>query len=141
MRLVRAETTAGPSKERICVTSVGPSPDDPVDPRFGRCAYFLVREAESGNFRAVENTARGLGNGAGIQAAQTLANMGVDVVLTGDLGPNAFRVLSAAGIRAFRVDGVSARKAVEEYIEGRLVRMDAPTTHGHHGRGGFGPRW
>ncbi|MEM0343727.1 MAG: NifB/NifX family molybdenum-iron cluster-binding protein [Thermoplasmata archaeon] len=138
---MRGSATPSAVRERICVTSVGPSPDDLVDPRFGRCAYFLITEAEGENFRPVENTARGLGNGAGIQAAQTLANMAVDVVLTGDLGPNAFRVLSEGGIRAFRVDGVPVRKAVEEYLRGRLVSIDAPTTHGHHGRGGFGPRW
>lgn len=124
--------------KKICVTSTGSSPNDLVDPRFGRCAYFMIAENPMTAFKAVENDARGLGNGAGIQAAQTLARLGVEVLLTGDVGPNAFRVLSAASIRVFRAGNVSVRQAVAAYLDGQLQEISAPTTLGQHGGHGFG---
>lgn len=127
--------------QRLCVTSTGSSAGDAVDPRFGRCAYFMVSSGPETEFRPVENTARGLGNGAGIQAAQTIANMGVEVVLTGDLGPNAFRVLRAAGIRAFRANGGTVEQAVSEFHNGMLSEIHGPTARGHQGGRGHGPRW
>ena len=127
--------------QRVCVTSTGASAKDAVDPRFGRCAYFMVSNGPGAEFKAVENTARELGNGAGIQAAQTLANMRIEVVLTGDLGPNAFRVLNATGIRAFRTNSGTVEQAASEFFQGRLVEIEGPTGPGHHGGGGHGPRW
>ncbi|HEX9906972.1 MAG TPA: NifB/NifX family molybdenum-iron cluster-binding protein [Thermoplasmata archaeon] len=127
--------------EKVCVTSTGASAQDAVDPRFGRCAYFMILDSSGTDLKAVENAARGLGNGAGIQAAQMLANMGITTVLTGDLGPNAFRVLRATGIRTFRTRGGTVQEAVAEYFDGKLTEIDGPTGPGHHGGRGFGPRW
>jgi len=124
--------------ERICVTSTGPTPDDLVDPRFGRCTYFIIFESAEGKHRAMENDARGLGNGAGIQAAQTIANLDVGTLLTGDVGPNAFRVLAAADIKVFRTGNVRVREALSEYMEGKLQEISSPTHPGHHGGRGFG---
>jgi len=138
---VGEDRQVGSHDQRVCVTSTGASAKDAVDPRFGRCAYFMVSNGPGAEFKAVENTARGLGNGAGIQAAQTLANMGIEVVLTGDLGPNAFRVLNATGIRAFRTNDGTVEQAASEFFQGRLVEIEGPTGPGHHGGGGHGPRW
>jgi len=132
---------AGLRSEKVCVTSAGASAQDAVDPRFGRCAYFMISDGPRTNLKAVENTARALGNGAGIQAAQMLANMGITIVLTGDLGPNAFRVLRATGIRTFRTHGGTVQQAVADYFEAKLTEIDGPTGPGHHGGRGFGPRW
>jgi predicted Fe-Mo cluster-binding NifX family protein len=130
---------ASAPSQKICVTSAGASVQAPVDPRFGRCAYFVVTDGSQAEPEAFENTARSLGNGAGIQAAQTLANIGVTVVLTGDLGPNAFRVLRTTGIRAFRTSGGTVQQAIADFLAGRLAEIQGPTGPGHHGRGGFGP--
>jgi predicted Fe-Mo cluster-binding NifX family protein len=127
--------------ERVCVTSTGHTALDPVDPRFGRCPYFLIVDGLGSEFRVVENHARSLGNGAGIQAAQEVANLDVTAVITGDLGPNAFRVLSAAGIRAFRSSGGNANEVLSEYRAGRLNEITAPTGPGRHGMGGRGSGW
>jgi len=131
----------GSKDQRVCVTSTGASAKDAVDPRFGRCAYFMISSGPGTEFKAVENTARGLGNGAGIQAAQTLANMGISVVLTGDLGPNAFRVLNATGVRAFKTNGGTVEQAASEFFHGRLTEINGPTGPGHHGGGVHGHRW
>jgi len=88
---------------KIAISAAGPSLDDLVDPRFGRCACFLIVETDTLEFEVIENSSKNLSGGAGIEAAQRVADRGVGHVLTGRCGPNAQKVLSAAGIRI--VDG------------------------------------
>jgi predicted Fe-Mo cluster-binding NifX family protein len=76
---------------KIAVSATGGSLDAQIDPRFGRCSYFVVVESETMKFETVANTASGAMGGAGIQAAQLVANRGAQVVLTGKAGPNAFQ--------------------------------------------------
>lgn len=123
---------------RLAFTCSGDSPDSPLDPRFGRCAYFVIYDERTGSWETVENGARALGNGAGIQAAQDLASRGITGVVTGDVGPNAYRVLSAAGIRVFVDSHGTPRSALAEYMEGKLKEACGPTGPGHHGKGPAG---
>ncbi len=92
------------------------------------------------SFEVVENSGLDAAGGAGIQAAQTIVNRDIDVVLTGNIGPNAFNVLSAAGIKT--VTGVSGtvKDVVEKYKRGQLPETDKATVKGHFGKGGAGGR-
>jgi predicted Fe-Mo cluster-binding NifX family protein len=81
---------------KIAVTTSAPDLQAQIDPRFGRCPYFLIVETDDLSFEAVENPNLGLSSGAGIQSAQLLAERGVKQVLTGNCGPNAHSTLSAA---------------------------------------------
>jgi len=121
---------------RICLTSTGPRMTDAADPRFGRCAYFLFVDHASGEVEAVPNEARLLGNGAGIQAAQDIIRRGAGIVITGDMGPNAHRVLAAAGVRMFVGVSGTCESALEGYRRGAMKEITAPTSRGHHGAGG-----
>ena len=76
---------------KICVSAVANSLDAQLDPRFGRCPYFVIVDLESMQFEAIPNDASGAMGGAGIQAAQTIAGKGVTVLITGNVGPNAFQ--------------------------------------------------
>ena len=87
------------NRMKIAVSSTGPTLDDTVEPRFGRCAYFLIVDPDSLDFEPIENPNIALGGGAGIQSAQLMANKGVSVVLTGNCGPNAFKTFGAAGVQ------------------------------------------
>ena len=44
---------------KICVTSTGPSLDAPVDPRFGRCQYFMIVDSETMEYEAMQNPSIG----------------------------------------------------------------------------------
>jgi predicted Fe-Mo cluster-binding NifX family protein len=120
---------------KICVSASSDSLDADVDPRFGRCQYFVIVDSETMEFSAILNDSTNAAHGAGIQAAQTVTNMGAKVVLTGNVGPNAFNVLSATGIKI--VTGVSGnvRDAVEKYKSGQLQETTTPTVGGHFGMG------
>jgi predicted Fe-Mo cluster-binding NifX family protein len=125
---------------RICVTAFSDKPDAAVDPRFGRCRYFIILDSETMNHETVENAGLNATSGAGIQAAQTIANKEIDVVITGHIGPNAFNVLSAAGIKT--VTGASGliNDVVERYKRGELRETNNATVGGHFGMGRGGGR-
>jgi predicted Fe-Mo cluster-binding NifX family protein len=118
---------------KICVSASAGSLDANVDSRFGRCPYFVVVDSETLEFTVVSNDSTNAAHGAGIQAAQTVANMGVKVVITGNVGPNAFNVLSATGIKIVTGASGSVRDAVEKYKSGQLKEVGNPTVGGHFG--------
>jgi predicted Fe-Mo cluster-binding NifX family protein len=126
---------------KVAVSAAGPSLDSQVDPRFGRCEYLLIVDADSMAFEALENPAVTSPGGAGIQAAQAVVDEGVKAVITGSCGPNAYQVLSAAHIDV--LDGVSGsvREAIEGYRRGELKAAAGPSGRPHSGMGpGMGSR-
>jgi predicted Fe-Mo cluster-binding NifX family protein/ferredoxin len=120
---------------KIAITSHGKGLDDQVDPRFGRCAYFLIVETESMHVEPLQNPNVALGGGAGIQSAQLMSENDVKAVLTGNCGPNAFQTLAAAGIEVIVGIAGSARDVVEQYKSGTLSSTRAPNVADHFGMG------
>ena len=123
---------------KICVTATANSLDAQIDPRFGRCSYLVIVDSETMQFEAIPNIAAGATGGAGIQAAQTIANKGVKLLITGNVGPKAFQALSAAGIEIVTGAFGPVRDAVEKFKRGELKKTGAPTVGGHFGMGGRG---
>lgn len=118
---------------KLAVSSTGNSLDAQLDPRFGRCSYLLIVDSETLQFEAIVNPASDSGGGAGIQTAQLIVDKGVKAVLTGNVGPNAFRALSAAGIEIVTGAVGSVKEAVEKFSRGEFDRTVAPTVSDHHG--------
>ena len=120
---------------KIAVSATAPGLDAEVDPRFGRCQYFIIVDPQSMEFEAVDNSNAMAAGGAGISTAQMIASKGAEVVLTGNSGPNAYRTLSAAGIQV--ITGVSGgiKDAVEAYKAGRLQPNAQPSVGSHYGMG------
>jgi len=98
---------------KLAVSASGKELDASIDPRFGRCAYFILVDTDDMSFEAFNNENIALGGGAGIQSAQFVASKGAKVVLTGNVGPNAVQTLSAAGVEVI----VGQRGTVREAIE------------------------
>jgi len=113
---------------KVGISATAPHLDADLDPRFGRCQYLLIVDTESMEFEAVENPAMSAPGGAGIQAAQAVAETGAEAVITGDCGPNAFQVLSSAGIPVFVGASGRVRDVVEAYKEGKLSPIAAAST-------------
>jgi predicted Fe-Mo cluster-binding NifX family protein len=118
---------------KIAVTSTGPTLDDNVEARFGRCAYYLIVDTDTMQCEPIENPNIALGGGAGIQSAQLMSEKGVTAVLTGNCGPNAFNVFGQAGIRV--IVGVSGpvRNAVEQFKRGAFSSALEPNVASHFG--------
>lgn len=121
---------------KVVVTAEGPDLDSRVDPRFGRCACFLFVELDDLSFDAVENPNTALGHGVGIQSAQFVSEKGAEVVITGNVGPNAYRTLEAAGLRVVTGASGTVRQVVEAFKSGALGAAQGATVEGHFGTGG-----
>ena len=121
---------------KVAVSATSPSLDAAVDPRFGRCAYFVIVDTDTMQFEAFPNSSQYAAAGAGIQAAQLVASKGAQVVLTGHVGPNAYQALSAAGIQIVTGAYGTVREAVTKYKKGELRGTSAPTVPMHYGMGG-----
>ena len=118
---------------KIAVTSKSNNLESEIDPRFGRCSYFLIVDTDTMNFEYLSNESAMASGGAGIQAAQNVAKTGAEVVVTGNMGPNAFQTLSAAGIRVFIGANGTVKEAVEKYKKGELKEAEAPNVGSHSG--------
>jgi predicted Fe-Mo cluster-binding NifX family protein len=114
---------------KICITSQGDNLDAEVDPRFGRANYFLIIDTDNMENEAVQNPYTSAGGGAGIQAAQFVANKEVKAVITGNIGPNAFQVLKEAGLNVISDISGSVREAIEKYKKGELQSVENPTVN------------
>jgi predicted Fe-Mo cluster-binding NifX family protein len=117
---------------KIAVSSEGPSLDDQVDPRFGRAAGFVVVDLETMDNRYIENgRSQVLAQGAGIQAAELIARAGVSCLLTGYVGPKAFKALSIAGIKVGQnLGGLTVRQALERFKSGQVPIAQAANRAG-----------
>jgi predicted Fe-Mo cluster-binding NifX family protein len=117
---------------KIAVSASGKDMSSEIDPRFGRAALFLFVDSVTRDVRVVENRQNlDLPQGAGIQAAQTIAAEKADVLLTGNCGPKAFKVLTAAKVKV--VVGARGRvdQALERYLNGELKHSDEANVEGH----------
>jgi predicted Fe-Mo cluster-binding NifX family protein len=119
---------------KICVSSSGNNLEAQLDPRFGRCPYLIIIDTETMQFEAIPNLAAGTREGAGIYAAQTIANKGAKLVITGNVGPNAFRALSAADIKIMTDASGTIAEVIEKFKNGKLRKTGAPTVSGHFGK-------
>ena len=121
---------------KVAVSSAGTDLSAAVDPRFGRALYFLIVETGDMGFEVFSNQGAASSGGAGIQTAQAVSGFGVEAVITGSVGPNAFRTLGAAGLRIFVGAGGTVEDAVRAFMNGELQEASAPTSGSHAGMGG-----
>jgi predicted Fe-Mo cluster-binding NifX family protein len=120
---------------KVCISAVADNLDAQVDPRFGRSPYLVIVDSETMQFEAIPNVASSAMGGAGIQAAQTIASKGVKVLITGNVGPNAFQALVAAGIEIITGASGTVNEVIDKYKRAELKATDAPTVRGHFGMG------
>jgi len=118
---------------KVAVTSQNDSLESEIDPRFGRCSYFLIIDTDTMVFDSISNESAMSSGGAGIQAAQTIAKTGAKAVVTGNMGPNAFQTLSAAGIKVFTGANGTIKEAIDKYKKGELKESEAPNVGSHSG--------
>lgn len=117
---------------KIAVTATAPEMSAPMDERFGRAQYFMVVDTETGESESIDNSVNvDAAQGAGNKTAESLLRHGVKVVVTGHCGPNAFRVLSAAGIQVNSATGLTVEQAVEQFKFDALKVIPGADVNGH----------
>ncbi|MBN1960102.1 MAG: NifB/NifX family molybdenum-iron cluster-binding protein [Deltaproteobacteria bacterium] len=121
---------------KIAVTATAPTLDATIDPRFGRCSYFIIIETNDMSFEAIENTSVSSSGGAGIQAAQTIAIKGAKLLITGNIGPNAYKTLNAANIDVIASCNGIVSEAIANYQAGVLKATTSANVESHAGING-----
>jgi predicted Fe-Mo cluster-binding NifX family protein len=118
---------------KVAISTQGDDIEALVDPRFGRAAWFIIVDSESGEWTPIDNSVNAdASGGAGVQAGTTVVDQGVGSVITGNVGPNAHKVLAAAGVSIFQAgNGVTARHALQRWNAQELAPAEAPTVAGH----------
>lgn len=120
---------------KVALSASGPDEGAEVDERFGRCPYFVIVDTEKMNYETWENEHTKESHGVGPQVVQTLSERDVDAVITGNVGPNAFKTLDSAGIDVYKGSG-KISDMVERLKKDELEDMDGKTVQGHFGKGG-----
>ncbi len=123
---------------KLIVTATAPDLEAPVDPRFGRGAYFVVVDTDTMQWQAHQNEAVNAAGGAGSQAAQFVAQQGAEAAISGDFGPNAYIALAAGEVKMYLLGtSQTVSEAVANCLAGKLQEVHAPIGAGRHaGRGG-----
>jgi predicted Fe-Mo cluster-binding NifX family protein len=112
---------------KIAISSTGKDMNSQIDPRFGRCAYFMILQTDDMSFEVIENEFKSLGGGAGIQAAGFVHSKEVKAVLTGNCGPNAMNVFDECKVQVFPVQSGLIKDCVEQFKKGGLSPSVNPT--------------
>ena len=121
---------------KIGVSSTGKNLEAMVDPRFGRCQYFIIVDSDTMSFETVSNESSIASGGAGIKAAENISRAGAEAVITGNVGPNAFSTLNAAGIKVYIGASGTVAEAVEKLKKGELKPAGSASVNSHFGMGG-----
>jgi predicted Fe-Mo cluster-binding NifX family protein len=117
---------------KLVVTSSGTDLSSSVDLRFGRAKNFILFDTKTNDFTVHDNSQNlNLAQGAGIQAGQTVVNLGAEALITGNVGPKAFNILRAGGIGIYVTEGTTVKEAIEGFKSGTLKRVDDATVEGH----------
>ena len=96
-----------------------------VHPQFGRCDWFLIFEEAKGMVKAMPNPYAEAQSGAGIGCAQDLIEEGVEVIISGQVGPKAYEVLKQTGITIYlSPPDISAQQAYEKFLSQDLQKME-----------------
>lgn len=122
---------------KIALTANNKSLDSEIDPRFGRCKFFLIVDIDTMDFETISNESAMTSGGAGIQAAQTIAKTGVKVVITGNVGPNAFQTLNAAGIKIYTGASGTVKEAIDKYKNNELKETQYASVGNHFGMNNY----
>jgi predicted Fe-Mo cluster-binding NifX family protein len=117
---------------KIAITAQGKELSSEIDIRFGRAKFLLVVDTETNDFEVYDNKLNlNAVQGAGIQTGQNIASLGVEAVITGNVGPNAFKTLNAADIKIFLAEKQTVQEAIDSFKVGELKEVDQANVEGH----------
>jgi len=117
---------------KVAVTSQGQELSSEIDPRFGRARWLVVVDTETGKSEVHDNSVNlNATQGAGIQTGQNIANLGVEAVITGNVGPNAFKTLNAANVKIFLSEKQTVQDAIDSFKADKLKEVDQANVEGH----------
>ena len=117
---------------KVAVTAQDKELSSEIDLRFGRAKWLIVVDTETGDYEAHDNIVNlNAVQGAGIQTGKNIAGLGVEAVITGNVGPNAFKTLNAANIKIFLAGKQTVQDSVDSLKAGKLKEIEQANVEGH----------
>lgn len=118
---------------RIAIPVDEPSLDAPVCVSFGRAPYFLLYNTVTKETEFLDNSAAAASGGAGIKAAQAVADCGTQALISPRCGENAAEVLNGAEITIYKSIAGTAKENLDAYDDNKLSALSEihPGFHGH----------
>jgi predicted Fe-Mo cluster-binding NifX family protein len=114
-KFYRFKTTNNGGNMILMISSDGKTLKSQPNPRFGRAETFIKYDLQDDSWVALDNPAVSQAGGAGVAASQFLANQNATTAISGHFGPNAYRALSAAGVKMLTFN--NSYKTIEEVIQ------------------------
>ena len=116
---------------KIAISASGKKLEDQLDPRFGRCKFFLIIDSDDMSVEVIDNTSNALGKGAGVQSAQLIISGGAKAVITGNCGPKAMQLFSVAGVQVYAGQSGTIKDIVVSYKNGSMTPTTKATMPAH----------
>jgi predicted Fe-Mo cluster-binding NifX family protein len=117
---------------KVVLTSQGKESSDEVDLRFGRAKWLIIVDTDTGETEAYDNAVNlNAAQGAGIQTAKNVADLQAEAVITGNVGPNAFRTLHAANVKVFLAEKQTVGEAIDSFKANKFREVDQANVEGH----------
>ncbi len=119
--------------KKVLIASNEPDLNGKIEKRFGHSRYFILINPDSMDFKAIPNAIEA----SNPDTIGDILAMGIDAVITGNIGPGAFEILHQNGIPVYIVRNKTVEEAVEALKAGTLNPADQPTMKNspHDGRG------
>ncbi|MEW6066478.1 diguanylate cyclase [Desulforamulus profundi] len=111
----------------VAVSAFGNTLDSKVNPRLGKCEYFVLYHTQTGTYRAIDNTGRFSSGAAGVATTGLLNDHEVTAVITGTVGPNAFTALEACGIKVYTGASGKVEDVLDKFLNGQFAEAKGPT--------------
>ena len=108
---------------KVAITALGKDLQSHVDPHFGRAKSYIIIDPDTMEYKTISNDNMEAAHGAGIQSGQLMSSEDVEVVITGQVGPNAYQTLTAGNIKVYQSGDITAEQAIEFYKKGELKQI------------------
>jgi predicted Fe-Mo cluster-binding NifX family protein len=108
---------------KVAITSLGTDLHALVDPHFGRAKNFIILDLDTMEYKSISNGSMEAAHGAGIQSGQLMSSEDVSVVITGQVGPNAYQTLTAGKIKVYQSANITVEQAIESFKKGELKQI------------------
>jgi len=121
---------------KIAVATQKGGLEDRVSEIVGRAPSFTIAETSNEeiiNSEVLKNEFSEAQSGAGVQAAQMIAEEGAQAIIGGNFGPNLARVFTQSGIKMYQASGIKTEEAIHQLLRGQLTEASGST--GPPGRG------
>ncbi|MDD5606629.1 MAG: NifB/NifX family molybdenum-iron cluster-binding protein [Candidatus Pacebacteria bacterium] len=110
---------------KIAISCDGKNLNSKISEVFARCPYFLIikiEDKEVKEVKEIENKSDVQTTGAGISAAQLVAEQNIKAVITKNIGPRAFDVLKQFNIEVYFDEG-NVKESLQRFIQGKAKKI------------------